>query len=590
MDPVDEIKQKLDIVDVVSTYLPVKKTGRNFKAVCPFHDDHDPSMMVSPDLQIYKCFSCGASGDIFNFIQEFEGIDFYSALQQLAERAGVKIEKQQYDPANSIKKKIYEINEETSKFYHYLLLKHKAGKKALNYLKKDRALKDKTIKDFDLGYAPNAWDNLYQYLSKKKFKDSELLKAGVVVKKRSGDGYIDKFRGRIMFPLKNISGKIVGFSGRTIFDKEPKYLNSPETPVFHKSWFLYGLDEARLEIKKSGAIFVEGQMDVLSAHQEKINNVICVSGTSLTNNQLELLSRYSDKVTFCFDSDPAGVRASYRAVNLAEKQNLNVNLVVIPEKYKDLDDLLRKASDLAKEALNNPVSAYDYYLVTTFKKHNKTTALGKKQILEELVPLFSKISNPVLIDHYAKEIASELNLTEETVFSMFKSGKTKDYKAREYSQKKEKEYIALYKSDAEAYFIAMLLKVDMVTIRYFVDKMRNGDFEGEILRKIFEALKEYSTDRKTDLNIKTFVKVLDEESANLASELYLWDLERNIDFNNREEILKELEKVKERLKKEYAKRTIKELTDELKLAEKEKNSKEIERLSKRVQNLLKDIK
>jgi len=590
MDPVDEIKQKLDIVDVIGTYLPVKKAGRNYKAVCPFHDDHDPSLMISPDLQIYKCFACGVSGDIFNFVQEFEGIDFYPALQQLGERAGVKIEQQEYDPANTLKKKIYETNQEAAKFYHFLLLKHKAGKKALKYLTESRGLKETTIKNFYLGYAPNSWDKLYKYLQKKKHKTEDLLKAGIIVKKRSGEGYIDKFRGRVMFPLKNISGKIVGFSGRTIFDKEPKYLNSPETPVFHKSWFLYGLDEARLEIKKSGAVFVEGQMDVLSAHQEKIKNVICVSGTSLTSNQLELLSRYTDKVTFCFDSDDAGVKASYRAVSLAEKQNLNVNLAVIPEKYEDLDDLIRKDSDLAKKTLGNPVSAYDYYLVTTFKKHNKETALGKKKILEELVPLFSKITNPVLIDHYAKEIAAELDLTEETVFSMFKKGTAQSYESAVYSESKEKEYFAIYKSDPEAYFLALLLKTEIDTINYFADKMRNSDFDNELNRNIFENLKEYISDRKTDLNIKTFVKTLDERSAELASELYLWDLERNINFDEKTEVIRELEKIKERLKKEYAKRKIKELTQELKLAEKEKNTEEVEKIVKKVKNLSEDLK
>ncbi|OGC64920.1 DNA primase, partial [candidate division WWE3 bacterium RIFOXYB2_FULL_41_6] len=287
MDAVAQIKQSLDIVDVVGGYVSLKKSGRNYKGVCPFHSEKTPSFMVNQELQIFKCFGCGQGGDIFTFVEQMEGLDFGRTLELLADKANIKLEKKDFDVHSQLKNKIYKINETAARFFNYLLTKHSLGKKGLLYLKDKRRLEDGTIETFLLGYAPDSWDTLLKFLIKKGFSAAEVMQAGLVVpRKGDGSGYYDKFRGRIIFPFFESDGKIVGFTGRTVIDQEPKYLNSPETPVFNKSNYLYGLDKARTAIKKQGAVFVEGQVDVISAHQAGIKNVIATTGTALTTGQL----------------------------------------------------------------------------------------------------------------------------------------------------------------------------------------------------------------------------------------------------------------------------------------------------------------
>ncbi|MFC1624763.1 DNA primase [Patescibacteria group bacterium] len=587
MDQKEEIKQKLDIVDVVGSYVPIKKSGRNYKSVCPFHSEKTPSFMVSPELQIYKCFGCGVSGDIYSFVQEIEGVDFSRSMEILAERAGVKLIRRAPDTQAQLRKKIYRINELSTKFYNYLLLEHKSGKKALSYLKKDRKLKEDTIKEFMIGYAPNSWDTLHKYLLSKGIKDVDMVAAGVVIKKQKGEGFIDKFRGRIVFPLTSVDKKVLAFTGRTAFDRKPKYLNTSETPVFHKTNFLYGLDKNRVNIKKEGAVFVEGQMDLISAWQEGIKNLVTVSGTSLTDNQLRILSRYTQDVTFSFDSDFAGVTASLRAIELAEKQGFNIKIAIVPEPHKDLDELIHADLSLAKKILKDAVGVFDFFLVTALKRNNKKTALGKKKIMEELVPIFSKITNQVLLDHYAKEVTEELGLSLETVYSMFKKGSVG--KERDYEFVEESDQIfPVDKRKPEAHFIALLLKVPIDIAKEYISKVEPKDFLSDMVRGIFEKLSKYIGDRKTDINVKSLLNKLDEEEGSLVSDLFMWDIE-GLDENKEEILERDLKGTVERIKKDAIKREQSKLTEEIKLAEKEKNISELEKLTKRFERLSKGL-
>jgi DNA primase len=580
MDQVAEIKQKLDIVDVVNSYVTLKKSGRNYKAVCPFHGEKTPSFMVSQELQIYKCFGCGVAGDIFNFVEAIEGVDFPRALEILADRAGVKlVRSEEVDIQSQVKKTIYSINELSTQFYQYI-------KKALDYLTKERKLTEETIRDFKIGYAPDSWDTLYRFLNSKKIKIEDMVNAGVIIKRASGSGYVDKFRGRIVFPLIGVDGRIVGFTGRTLFDREPKYLNTGDSPVFHKSFFLYGLDKSRVTLKKEGAVFVEGQMDLISAYQNGVTNVVCVSGTALTDSQLVMLSRYTEDITFCFDSDFAGVEASYRAIEMAGNRNFNVKVAVLPDEYKDIDDFLKADKESAKKMLTNAVPVYDYFLVTTLKKHNKTTALGKKAITEEIVPLFSKISNQVLLDHYAKKLASELDLSEDTVFSMIKKGTVNE---EEYEEVKEADQkFPVEKQQTEGYLISLVLKSPIDVAKQYVKKLKKGDFLNEELGEIFEELSDYYDGRKSDINIKTLVNRFDEKKGNLVTELYMWDLEGK-DALDEKELEKELDSMIDRIKKNSVKRQLKILSEEIRIAETEKDEGEIERLSKKFEKLSKGL-
>ncbi len=587
MDTVSQIKQNLDITDVIAGYISVKKSGKNYKALCPFHSEDTPSFMVSPELQIYKCFGCGEAGDIFNFVEKMEGVDFNSALEILAEKAGVKIERRQHDPNYKKKAKAFEINLMAAEFYHYLLMKHKSGRKALEYLKKKRGFDDRTIRAFKLGYAPNTWDTLYQFLNKKGHSDENLLITGVVMARRSGEGFIDKFRGRIVFPFVDVSGKIVGYSGRDVVGRDPKYLNTQETIVFNKSAFLYGLDKAKAAVKKDGAIFVEGQMDVIKAWQNDITNVVAASGTSLTSVQLKIISRYTKELTFCFDSDDAGLNATARALALAEPFDFDVKVAMIPESYDDLDDYLKESAGAAKKALKNPIPIYDFYLANALKRYKKETAYGKKRIVEYLAPVFSKISNNVVLDHYVKELSEKISTSEEAIRGALKE--PKEFKSKE-DEKKSKENAKMQqemKKSPEEYLLALLLKARLDTMGQFLYKLDSEDFTVERNTIIFEELKKYIDSKPKEFDIKYFTEKIDPKFKELTLEMYLWDLGDLT--SNRILFVREIESAISRIEKESIKRKLKKISEQIKLAELETDAKKIEELSKEFSELSKKL-
>jgi len=582
MDNVSQIKEKLDIVDVIGGYITLKKSGRNYKALCPFHGEKTPSFMVSPELQIYKCFGCGESGDIFTFVEKMEGVDFGAALETLAEKAGVKLEKENFDDTSQQKKKIYFVNELTLKFYQYLLLKHPAGGEALKYLKQKRKFTEETIKDWGLGYAPKKWSTLYEFLHKKGIRDEDALAAGVTIKKQNGKGYLDKFRGRIIFPLTEIDGKTVGFTARTLFNEEPKYIHTSEGLVFHKSRFLYGLNKARVNIKSEGVMCVEGSTDVITAHQSGIKNLVAPLGTSLTEGQLFVLSRYTKDIAFCFDSDIAGTSAAYRAIDMAEKQNFNIKVTPLPKEYKDLDEMIKAGVEEAKKLLKNAVSAYDFFVADKLKKYNKNTAEGKKRIIEELIPLLGNISNTVLFEHYAKELSKELNTKEETIFDALKKRR-----GAEIEEEIEESVLKISRKTPEAYFLALIFKSDIDSIKGFLYNLAREDFTNSETSEIFAKLKNYTEEKEGTFKFKDFLKTLGENLKTLATDLYLWEFDKTTQDENLFE--KEIESTIKRIKKESVKRRLNKLTEEIKLAEMQGDTKLTEKLTKEFEKTSKTL-
>ncbi|RJR26821.1 DNA primase [candidate division WWE3 bacterium] len=581
MDAVSEIKQKLDIVDVVGRYVSLKKAGKNFKGVCPFHTENTPSFMVSPELQIFKCFGCGESGDIISFIQKIEGIEFMNALEMLAERAGVKIEKNTLDPNTKLKKQIYYINELSTKFYHLLLTTHDLGKPGLDYLRKNRGLSDSTIKKFMLGYAPDTSNVITGFLEKRGLNREDLVLAGVSVKRGNSD-YVDKFRGRVLFPLVSVDGKVLGFTGRTIINREPKYLNTNETLIFRKSSFLYGLDKAKLAIKKEGAVFVEGQMDVISAHQAGIENVIASSGTSLTTEQLKILARYTKDIIFCFDADSAGVSAVLRAIELGENMDFNVRAAVIPDGYKDLDEVIKKDPTTAKEVLNNSIPAYDFILLSVIKRYNKNSPEGKKKIMEEIMPWFSRIQNKVLIDHYSKQIAKELDLSQETVLSMFSD----PGKSAEMASSDIQKSVFLSKQSLESYIISLLLKTELDTFREFAYKLNPEDFKNETLRGIFASLLKYRKESGEFIPNQFSEKLEDSSYREFFFDLYMWD---HTDLlNDPTGLAREIRQVVSRIKRDSISQKMTLLTEQISIAEREKDDKRKTKLTKEFESLMQE--
>ena len=586
MDTINEIKQKIDIVDLVGSYVSLKKAGRNYKGVCPFHSENTPSFMVSPELQIYKCFGCGEAGDIFKFVEKIEGIEFSAALEQLAVKAGIKLEKKDYDPESAKRKELYQINNLTAKYYHYVLTKHPEGKAGLDYLTQKRKLTSETIDFFQMGYAPDTWAALHNFLKKQGIHENEMLDAGVISEKTSGEGYIDRFRGRIVFPFKGIDGNTVGFNGRTILDREPKYLNTSETAVFHKSIFLFNLVNAKIDIKKHGAVIVEGQMDVISAYQEGIKNIVASSGTALAESQLKILQRYTNDLTFCFDADSAGVNAVYRAVEIAERMGFNIKVAVIPAPFKDLDEVLKADPEKAKIAIRDAVDVYDFYISSTLKANSKESALGKKLILEALVPVFSKINNPVIVDHYSKMLATELGLSEDTVTTMFKGGSLGEYNN---STEEDQKLPLLSRDNPEGYFLALLLKADIDIMREYAYKMDVEDFLNPIVVNIYEALVAYLKEDRKSFNIKQVIKKAEEGHHDNISELYLWDFDGIIEVDSPQILEREIESVFKRIKKDSAKRAVRALTEKIKVAELEKDWDLVLKLTKKVEKLKKSF-
>lgn len=569
METKDKVKELVDIVDLVGGYVELKKSGRNYKGVCPFHSEKTPSFMVSPELQIYKCFGCNKSGDVFSFVEEIEGVDFSTALAQLADRVGVEVESAFTDPQKKKKELLYKINDNAAQFYQHLLLNHSVGIEAKEYLKK-RGITPQAIKDFRIGFAPNNWSTAYDALSK-RYSAQDLAAAGLTLPKKSGQGYVDRFRGRIMFPLVGLQGEVLGFSGRTVTGDEPKYLNTSETLIFNKSSFIYGLDKAKVEIKHSGAVFVEGQVDVVSAHQAGLNNVIATSGTSLTQTQLKILKRYTTDITFCFDTDTAGVNAIFRGVDLAEKEDFNITVSVLPEKYKDLDEFVQADPIKAKLHMQEAkLPIYDFFIMSTVKKYDKKTSIGKKKIMNDLTPLFNKIKSPVTLDHYIKRISGELDLSEDTVATLI-SGDQTDSLITNDSHVKDlpATTISLSKKSPHEYILALLLKADLDTTQTILYKLGQKDFTDTVLQQVFVSLKDYLLGRQRRFEIKYFIKRLDESLQPLVNEMYLWDMGNLTD--NPTHLLKEIDTAYSRIKRETIRREMREMSVKIKEAEANKN-------------------
>lgn len=423
---VEEIKSKLSIADVVGSYIKLERAGSNFKARCPFHNEKTASFFISPSRETYHCFGCNRGGDILSFVQEIEGIDFRGALLLLADRAGVRVTAS--DPGvNRDREKILSILEEATTFFSRELAKNE---KAREYLAQ-RGVKEETIKDFRLGYIPHEWRILTEFLQKKGYHPKDVFKAGLSIK--SEKGYYDRFRGRIMFPIADNGGRIVGFSGRilpgnspTDSDKEAKYVNSPETEVFHKSRTLYGFDKAKQGIRKEGiAVLVEGQMDLVMSHQSGVKNTVASSGTALTRDHLVLIKRLADTIVIAFDADEAGLAASKKGVDLALSEGLDVRVAEIPQGL-DPADVAMKDPEGWKRSIHNAQHIIDFYLKALSGKGYDMRTFRKKTT-ELVLPYIAKLKNTIDQAHFVSEVARALNLGEEPIWEELKKVSHKEH-------------------------------------------------------------------------------------------------------------------------------------------------------------------
>lgn len=411
-----EIKDKLDIVDVVGSYVSLKKSGTNFKGLCPFHHEKSGSFMVSPAKQIWHCFGCGEGGAVFDFVMKIENLEFREVLKMLAERAGVKLpeyskqSKEVEDKQNQLKR----INAFASEFYRQILLSVK-GKTALSYLQ-GRGLTEKTIGKWQVGYAPEGFHNLEQALLSKGVDLSDLILAGVSVKNENGKVY-DRFRERITFPIFNFIGECIGFSARVLQGSEntAKYINSPETPIYNKSKVLFGLNFAKNEIrKKDYCIIVEGQMDCIKLHQAGFSNAIATSGTALTEDQLKLVKRLSQNIMLAFDNDDAGKKAQRRALELALSLGLSVKVVKY-EGVKDPDELVSLGARVFASAVEKSMWAVDYYLEKAQQEFTKDSLEQKKFVQQEVLSLVDLFKDGLEQEHYLKKVSDMFGISKQVL-------------------------------------------------------------------------------------------------------------------------------------------------------------------------------
>ncbi len=567
-DVVADIKNRLTIEQVVAPYVQLKRAGRSLKACCPFHQEKTPSFVVSPERQLAYCFGCNKGGDMFTFIQEIEGVDFKGAIEILADRAG--LEMSEYKMAAPVsqetkdhKQVLYGINDETSKFYQDLLRSSKEGKKSLQYLE-NRGFTAATIQEFQVGLSPDSFEATYEHLVQKKCSKKDLLELGLVVAKDTGGGRVyDRFRLRLMFPIWDAKGRVVGFGGRALKKGEqPKYLNSPESPIYHKSDVLYGFDKAKKAIREQDlAVVVEGYMDVMASHQAGIRNVVASSGTALTEAQIKLIKRFTHNVAFAFDTDSAGQDALKRAVELGQHFGLNMRVIQVPE-GKDPDECIKQDPALWEKAVAAAPFYLDYYLELAGKQHDCSTLEGKQKALKEFLPLLKKAGS-MERDHFIKQLGFLLKTDPKFVYDEYNSLK-KDPYAYERSHKDVKAAQITGKVSDPDYFLGLLLRFpeqvskEVLTVS---EKM----FE-EPLKTVYKSvLSQYNAEACVDVHV--IFANLQEEEQQKWEVVMLYAENKNSDLSE-EMLTKEMIAVGERLVQSSHKNQAKELMEQIREAQK----------------------
>ncbi len=424
--PVEEVKSRLDIAEVIGEYIPLKPSGpERLRARCPFHNEKTPSFMVSRDRQIFHCFGCGEGGDVISFVQKMEGLEFPDALRLLAKKANIELPS--FDPKlNSERAAVLEALKLAASFYHEVLLRATTAEQARRYVSKARRLNENTVEQFQLGFAPDAWDSLTVALKKRGVTEAHLVSAGLAVRREKGEGVYDRFRNRLMFPIRDAHGSVVGFGGRAMDEKEPaKYINTPQTLVYNKSTILFGLDTAKHEIRKQKvAVIVEGYMDCISSHQAGVTNVVASSGTALTDGQVLLLKRYAPTVALAFDMDPAGETAAKRGIAVAWKEGLDVKVISLPF-GKDPDECIKQDPEGWFNAIGKAQPILDFYFSRTLDSRDRTNVQHKKEAAKILLPILATVADAIEQTHYVQKLARWLNVDEHILHQKLQPPKRK---------------------------------------------------------------------------------------------------------------------------------------------------------------------
>lgn len=412
---ISEIIEKNDIVDVISQYMKLKKSGRNYIGLCPFHSEKTPSFNVSPDKQLFYCFGCGVGGNVSTFIQKIEKLNYPESLTFLAERAGIEIKvasSEKEKERTRRRKLLYKINREAARFFYNNL---KSNASAIKYLK-DRGLSIEIVKKFGLGYSLDSWDSLKNFMAANGISSELVYSAGLLIKKSNGADYYDRFRNRIMFPIIDLKGNVIAFGGRVMDDSKPKYLNSPETEIYIKGNNIYGLNLVKNIKDLKNIIVVEGYMDAISLHQYGINNVVASLGTAFTENQARLLKRYANEIIIAYDSDAAGQAATQKGLAILEKEGCNVKVIRLP-KGKDPDEFVRQEGlEAFNDLIEKSMSLIDYKIYNLKQNTDITNIEGRVRFIKQLASILIGLDSPAEIDAYIKKYSKEMQISEMAIY------------------------------------------------------------------------------------------------------------------------------------------------------------------------------
>lgn len=574
---IEEVRQSNDIVDVISQYMHLKRSGRNYFGLCPFHNEKSPSFSVSPDKQIFHCFGCGKGGNVYTFVSAIEGISFFEAIQLLAERANIQLptlENNRDAQKEILKDKVYKVNEFATEYYHQNLY-NAQSKIGQEYVKK-RQLSNETLKSYRIGFS-GKFDELYQELKKQGFEEKEILESGLVNKNERGQ-YIDRYRNRLMFPICDVRGRVIAFGGRVLDDSKPKYINSPENVVYSKGRHLFGLNVAKKKDTKK-LLIVEGYMDVISLHQRGITNVVAPLGTALTEQQGWLLRKNTEQIILSFDSDDAGLKAKTRAIEILENMGCDIRILNI-EGAKDPDEyILKYGTARFNNLVEKALSVIEFKVKLLKKDLNLENIKDKIKFLNEIAKLIAKVDNTIEREIYIEKIAKEYDISKEAIYGEVNKltyKQTNNEKILEKAKpvithkKEETEQVSSAIKRRENTIISILLSGDISIFEIIKQNISPNDFQDKINLNIAKKL--YEEFEKGNSNINGIIDGLEQEEQNqitsiMADDYEIDNLEKAIDdiiqIYEREKLNKKKLEILERLENITDSNEKKELEKEL---------------------------
>ena len=576
---IEEVRQSNDIVDLISQYVHLKRSGRNYFGLCPFHNEKSPSFSVSPDKQIFHCFGCGVGGNVFTFLTKIEGINFVEAVQMLAERANIALptlENNADSEREELKAKVYKVNEFAAEYYHKHLYEPDA-KLGQEYVKK-RKLSNETLQSFKIGFS-GKFNELYQKLKKQGFGEQEILESGLVNRNERGQ-YIDRYRNRLMFPICDVQGRVIAFGGRVLDDSKPKYINSPENVVYSKGRHLFGLNVAKKQGSMKKILIVEGYMDVISLHQRGIHNVVAPLGTALTQQQGWLLRKNAEQIVLSFDSDEAGLQAKIRALEILQNMGCDIRILQM-DGAKDPDEYIIKYGNARfLNLVEKALSVLEFKVKLLKKDLNLENVNDKIKFLNEIAKLIAKIDNTMEKEVYIEKISKEYDISKEAIYAevnklMYANNqgeKILEKKKPVVIHKKEEKRVSEAIKRRENTILSILLTGEPSFYQIIKQSIKAEDFQLEVNKEIAKKL--YEELEKGNSNINSIIDTLTEEQQNhiteiMADDFEIEDMEKAIDdviqsyekekLNDRK--LQILELLEQELEESQKKELEKELSD-----------------------------